>query len=208
MVIKLPIPAEPSITNLQSGTTNTDLVILLMEMRLLLLILCFGNQWRDYCCRSRKVQRMPLARKNGSNSSSDNWMMTSLQNIPTQWECPKRRQVFVFTLKKVRAPTVVSWKEHSLGSGIQTALWCIATWLGERTSFLLIRWENRSYSRREIPPAPITHTAKSLHLHPQGCVFALVMMCELSSLLQGAWALSHQGKAISFTGISFLSCII
>lgn len=47
---------------------------------------------------------MPLARKNGSKWSFDNWMMTSLQNIPTHWECLKCRQVFVFTLKKVRLP--------------------------------------------------------------------------------------------------------
>lgn len=95
-------------------------------------------------------------------------------------------------------------KRTSVESRIQTALWFIAMWPGERTSFLLIHWENRSCIRRETPPASITKYTQSpasmstrVRLHSCYDVWIhLPSQVDISSVPR---ALSHLAKNISLT---------
>ena len=110
--------------------------------------------------------------------SFGNWMMTFLQNINTKWGCLKQVSFCSLLWKRLGNTIVVSWKEHSLEPGIQTALWFIAIWLGKKKWFLLIHWKKiEAIFRKEVLLVPITKYSE----------VSITISKGVSLLLYGKW---------------------
>lgn len=145
--------------------------------------------------------------------SFGNWMMTFLQNINTTWGCLKQVSFCSLLWKRLGNTIVVSWKEHSLEPGIQTALWFIAIWLGEKKKISLDSLKkNRSYIQKRSSTCAHHQIFRILYHYQQRCVIASVWQVKLQALQTNffnmTWALSHLTRDLSFAVIFSLFCII